>query len=158
MGVKEKGGGVEVLTNATHVLDGTSAEIMGIKIFGSPVSPVIPGINRMAFNVERGEKGAKQVWDQVEAGTDVVLSHSPPFSKLDRTFFGSRVGCEQVAAMCARVKPRFVVFGHIHEGYGVVEEEGTVYVNASSVTLLRKCLHEPVVFDIVPKSATRDLD
>jgi hypothetical protein len=49
--------------------------------------------------------------------------------------------------MCQRVKPRFVVFGHIHEGYGVEIEDETVYI-----TLWGKCAHEPIVFDVIPKS------
>jgi predicted MPP superfamily phosphohydrolase len=78
MQIKDKGEGAKLLTNATHVLEGESTTILGVSIFGSAVTPFISGQPAMAFNVERGENGAKKVWEKVPVGTDIVLSHGPP--------------------------------------------------------------------------------
>ncbi len=48
-------------------------------------------------------------------GTGVLLTHGPPWCHLD----GSKhSGSRFLAREVARVRPRLVVFGHIHAGYG----------------------------------------
>jgi hypothetical protein len=46
------------------------------------------------------------------------LTHSPPWDHLDGAL---RSGCSSLAREIARVRPRLVVFGHIHVGYGKEE-------------------------------------
>mmetsp|Transcript_38230 Transcript_38230/g.62143 ORF Transcript_38230/g.62143 Transcript_38230/m.62143 type:complete len:332 (+) Transcript_38230:469-1464(+) len=81
---------------------------------------------------------------------DVLLTHSPPRGVLDRCWSGHRVGSRPLLAGLRRLKPKFCVFGHIHEDYGVKVEEvsGTVCINAASCTMLGAARHEPIVFDI----------
>ena len=64
---------------------------------------------------------------------------------------GLAVGCERLLEACNRVRPDFCVTGHIHECYGVTQSDGTTYINASSCTMLYRCDHEPIVFDVVVK-------
>jgi hypothetical protein len=47
--------------------------------------------------------------------TDILLTHGPPRGHLDGF---KRSGCTFLAKEVARVRPRLVVFGHIHIGYG----------------------------------------
>ena len=44
--------------------------------------------------------------------------------------------------------PRLHVFGHIHEGYGVVEKPGTTYVNASICDSRYAPSNRPIVIDL----------
>ena len=44
---------------------------------------------------------------------DILLTHGPPKGHLDQ---GGK-GCPQLLREIWRVRPRLVVFGHIHEGY-----------------------------------------
>ena len=147
-----KGKGRGFLSNATHVLETETVEVLGVTIFGSPHTPHIPKISKMAFGRERGEE-SKSVWDKIEEGTDVVMAHGPPHGVLDRTFFGMSVGCEELRKAVDRVKPKFCVFGHIHEDCGVAvnsdTNEVTIFINAASVSLTYKCSHCPIVFDIL---------
>jgi Icc-related predicted phosphoesterase len=46
------------------------------------------------------------------------------------------------------VKPRLHVFGHIHEGAGVTESGGTIFVNASSVTERYRPVNPAIVIDL----------
>ena len=57
----------------------------------------------------------RDVWkDRIPDGTDIVLTHGPPKGHLD---LGGK-GCEWLLVELWRIKPRVVVFGHIHQGRG----------------------------------------
>ncbi|KAI9843749.1 MAG: hypothetical protein M1837_006109 [Sclerophora amabilis] len=89
--------------------DGPGREL---KIYGSPTTPRY-GVS--AFQVPR----ARDVWSgTVPDGTDILLTHGPPWMHLDGAL---RSGCMSLAQEIARARPRLVVCGHIHVGYG--EEE-----------------------------------
>jgi Icc-related predicted phosphoesterase len=45
------------------------------------------------------------------------------------------------------VKPRYHIYGHIHEGYGLTQEGATTCVNASNCDFGYKPIQPPVVID-----------
>ncbi|GMF30966.1 unnamed protein product [Phytophthora lilii] len=135
-----------LLTNCTY-LENRSVVIDGVKIYGSPMTPPIPG-RAGAFNVARGFAD-QQHWAKVPADVDVLVTHGPPHGILDTTFTGLHVGSETLLKeTMSRIRPSFHIFGHIHEAYGATRVGNTVFVNAASSTLLAKPRHAPVVVDI----------
>lgn len=52
--------------------------------------------------------------NSIPAGTDILITHMPPFAHLDLDGLGD----EQLLREVKRVRPRLHVFGHIHAGYG----------------------------------------
>lgn len=57
----------------------------------------------------------RKVWhSRIPDDTDVLLVHGPPKGYLDN----DGKGCPQLLREIWRVRPRLVVFGHIHAGYG----------------------------------------
>ena len=65
--------------------------------------------------------------------TDVWITHGPAHGILDyvdRSGQGS-VGCPHLLEAMDRVKPKYHIFGHIHEMYGIREVNGTKHVGAS---------------------------
>lgn len=132
-----------VLTNAVY-LQNSSVMLEGIRFWGSPVTPVIPN---MAFAVERGT-ASKKFWDQIPEGTDVLITHGPPFGTLDKEdVLGSHMGCKQLTQALLRVRPRLHIFGHVHGGYG--QEPGpnsTMLVNCA----LKEGAHlrPPILIDL----------
>lgn len=62
---------------------------------------------------------------------DVLITHGPPFGVLDGTVYGKRVGCEELLLRVYHVKPRYRLFGHIHESYGSFTKGETTFINAS---------------------------
>lgn len=117
----------EKLLPPCHYLLDSEVEIDGIRIWGSPWQP---WFHDWAFNLERG-RPIKRKWDLIPEGIDVLVTHGPPLEHGDHVVRGEDVGCADLLDAVTRVKPRYHVFGHIHEGYGVDRDKDTVFVNAS---------------------------
>lgn len=132
-----------LVTHATYLED-SEVVIDRVRFWGSPWQP---RFFRWAFNLERGAP-LRAKWDLIPDGIDVLITHGPPHGILDRTFHGEPVGCEELAAVVARRRPRLHVFGHIHESHGRLERDGTVFVNASSCDVRDRPTNPPVVVDL----------
>lgn len=116
-----------MLTHA-HYLQDDEIEIDGVKFYGAPWQPEFLNL---AFNVPRGE-ALRRKWDLIPSDTDVLITHGPPYGIGDRTLSGQHVGCEDLLARVQEIKPRIHVFGHIHEGRGMMEIGETTFVNAAT--------------------------
>jgi predicted phosphodiesterase len=133
-----------------HVYPWDPEKVMaGIKVWGSPWQP---WFYDWAFNLKRGSE-IKAKWNLIPAGVDILVTHGPPYGKLDLTlsYNGNpreEVGCYDLADAITRVKPRVHAFGHIHCGYGVVQEDGTTYVNASNCDEHYDACQDPIVLEI----------
>ena len=86
-----------------------------LSIYGSPLTPQY-GLSALLH------LPSEDVWtEQVPLYTDIILPHGPPRGHLDGF---KRCGCTFMTQEVVRVRPRLVVFGHIHVGY---ETEKRVY-------------------------------
>lgn len=103
------------------------AEIMGLKIWGTPWQP---WFHNWAFNLNRGED-IRRKWDLIPEGLDLLLTHGPPFGFGDRTLRGERVGCEDLLSAIKQVEPKVTCFGHIHEDVGEWQIEDLKLINCS---------------------------
>jgi Icc-related predicted phosphoesterase len=143
-----------LLTNCV-LLNQQSFSVFGIKIYGSSVEPRI-GRKYIAFVRNKAE--LEEAWNRVPSDTDIILSHGPPRGHGDRMWGIKQAGDDSLLRACERVKPKAVVFGHIHAGYGVTQmnDGGTACINAASMRPLRFAvgLNTPIVFDLSPKSTT----
>lgn len=135
------------LTGAVYLQD-SEIEIEGIRIYGSPWQP---RFYDWAFNLERGP-ALKAKWDLIPEGVDVLVTHGPPRGHGDaapRPFGAPElVGCMDLLEAVRRVKPKYHVFGHIHEGYGITKEGATTCINASMCDGAYNPVNPPIVFDI----------
>lgn len=69
-----------------------------------------------AFNVPRGQSCLDK-WNQIPDEVDILVTHSPPLGHGDYCNSGVRAGCaELLSTVQNRVKPKYHVFGHVHEG------------------------------------------
>ncbi|XP_039287782.1 UPF0046 protein C25E10.12 [Nilaparvata lugens] len=130
-----------------------------IKIHNSLViiSSRQPEYSQLAFNLARGEACLSK-WRLIPADTDILVTHTPPLGRGDRCRSGVRAGCcELLNTVQQRVRPRYHVFGHIHEGYGVTSDGHTIYVNASTCNVKYAAVNPPIVFDVpLPPGFTKD--
>ena len=133
-----------LLTNVIYLQD-EFIEIEGFKIYGSPWQPCFYD---WAFNLPRGEP-LKQKWSLIPTDTDILITHGPPYSILDRSEFeNSSVGCKELLQRVKVIKPKIHAFGHIHEGYGVQKLEGTIFVNASICDINYRPINKPIVVEL----------
>ena len=125
-------------------LQDSGVTIDGIKFWGAPWQP---WFNSWAFNLPRGE-ALREKWDLIPPGTDVLITHGPPFGVMDWVDRGEHVGCEELRDAVLRVEPRLHVFGHIHNGYGRSRLGRTTCVNASICSERYEPVNEPIVVEL----------
>ena len=131
------------ITNAIMLVD-SGVEIEGLKIWGSPVTPLYGG----AFGKSRPED-RQRLWASIPEDIDILITHTPSFAILDHGLPSERrEGCPCLFAEVFRVMPRLHVFGHIHAGYGTLRTSDTVFVNASLLGDSGSLDREPVVIDL----------
>ncbi|MCJ1422697.1 hypothetical protein MMC29_000577 [Sticta canariensis] len=83
-----------------------------LTIFGSPFTPW-HGFG--AWRYDRKE----DIWQSaIQQGTDVVITHGPPYGILDRSRHGQACGCKHLMRRLQEVQPSLTVYGHIHESFG----------------------------------------
>jgi len=117
-----------IIPPGIHYLQDEGVTIEGLNFWGSPVQPEFFD---WAFNRKRGSV-IQQHWDLIPKDTDVLISHGPPMSILDKTIQGTHVGCANLfTTITEKLKLKLHVFGHIHNGYGVDVKNNTMFVNAA---------------------------
>ena len=123
------------------IQDGDEPEL---KIWGSPWQPEF---HNWAFNLPRGEK-IKEKWDLIPNDVDILITHGPPFSKLDYVPYNNiNVGCEELLLKVQQIKPKIHLFGHIHEGSGYVFDGNTHYINAAVLNGRYEFRNKPITVD-----------
>jgi len=132
-----------LLTASTYLQD-SGIEWEGLRIWGTPWQP---WFFDWAFNLKTEEE-LDQKFQQIPAGTQILISHGPPKGILDRTARREHVGSQALLGRIREVKPRIVIFGHIHEAYGMIEEHGTIFMNASSCDLGYRPINKPVLVEL----------
>ena len=147
--------------SVTYLCD-SGTEFDGYKIWGSPWTSAFKGINPkcMAFTMPFGcdtEEHLHEQWKLIPTDTDILITHSPPFGILDGIpiedgsfFHAGSISLEH--ELETRLRPKFHIFGHIHEQGGKHETIGiadpdrfraTVHVNASYVNERYKPVNKP---------------
>jgi Icc-related predicted phosphoesterase len=127
-------------------LNDSGITIDGINFWGSPVTL---WFHDWAFN--RYEDEIVEHWNLIPENTNILISHGPPFGKLDYVYYGQKnVGCHKLLEKIHGLKDlKVCCFGHIHEGYGhIINENFVNIVNASSLNLRYDFNNLPIIIEI----------
>ena len=115
------------------LLNDSGCTINGVSIWGSPITPKF---YNWSFMRNPGAE-IEAHWDLIPDATDVLITHGPAYGILDAVERASGLiectGCPSLLKKIQTVKPKFHVFGHIHEGYGRVDRESVSYCNVSTM-------------------------
>lgn len=125
-------------------LNDSAVTINNITIWGSPITP---WFFNWAFNRHRGDDIAKH-WNLIPQQTDIIITHGPVANILDATTSGHNAGCADLLQKINEIQPKVHICGHIHEAYGVVEKQGTTFINASALNEKYQLVNKPVVFEL----------
>lgn len=132
-------------------LQDSSVEIEGMRIYGSPWQP---RFFDWAFNLSRGPELEKK-WRLIPDDVEILITHGPPNGILDavpRSWGIENTGCEElrnrVETLSAHGDLKIHVFGHIHCGYGVEEQFGIKFINASACDEAYLPDNKPIAIEI----------
>ena len=89
------------------------------------------GADYTPFNTifEFGDDTFPKWLDPLMRENAILVTHAPAYGFLDTNQTGSHRGSRSLRRIVDRWKPILMLFGHIHEARGVVEHNGTVFVN-----------------------------
>uniref|UniRef100_A0A914DHY1 Calcineurin-like phosphoesterase domain-containing protein n=1 Tax=Acrobeloides nanus TaxID=290746 RepID=A0A914DHY1_9BILA len=139
-GTKE---GYKLLTNCT-VLHDKMIEIYGVKIYGTSWHP----LENFTYYRPRGNPLLDK-WNLIPEGVDVLLTHTPPLGHGDLWKGEYRWGdVDLLNTIEHRVKPKFHVFGHVHEETGVTTNDHTIFINAAICSHDLEVINLPILFDV----------
>jgi hypothetical protein len=101
------------------------------------------------------------VYAAIAERVDILVSHQPPYGFGDR-YYDVRsgkvehLGSRELLAAIDRVRPKLVICGHVHDGYGRFEYDGIPIYNVSVVDEQYRLVHQPTVIDLPePVAETR---
>ena len=94
-----------------------------------------------------------KIYDTIPEGIDILVSHQPPFGCCDGVpeWDSDRViprGSRELLQAIDRVKPKLMICGHLHEGRGNAERNGTRIFNVSLVDERYRPVHPVTTIDL----------
>ncbi len=127
-------------------LQDSLAEDAGLRIWGTPWQP---WFFDWAFNGRPDE--LKEKWALMPDALDVIVVHGPPRGYGDavpRRGGFELTGCPHLLERIEQIKPRLVVYGHIHEGRGVFSHGPTTLANVTLVDDGYAAVYPPWTFEL----------
>lgn len=124
-----------------HMLIDQSLELEGIKFWGGVFTTSVRN-SSFAYPIETRIKG----WSKMPTeDIDILITHSPPHTILDTNVKGEHCGCDILLERVIDLKPKYHVFGHIHEHAGkTVTKNGTTFMNCANMNRLYVLAYPPV--------------
>lgn len=134
-----------------HYLVDQEIELFGFRIYGMPWQPTFVG----AFNLDEEDLAKK--YAKIPSGVDIIVSHGPPYGygdalqiykdgKPDPKEPLRAVGSPALLKRIYQLKPKLVVFGHIHRAYGVYLVDHMVLANVSLLSDHYGPAYSPMIF------------
>ncbi len=133
-----------LLANARVLID-EGLEIDGLKIYGSPMTPLYGAAFGMSSPRDR-----ERHWAKVPDDIHVLLTHGPPLGILDLAAGqAERIGDPELLRRVGELSAlRLHAFGHVHGAHGMTEREGVTYANVALMGHLGDLVHAPTVLRI----------
>ena len=151
--------GYKHLTNAIY-LQNSGIQIDDTYFWGSPMTPSFHGMRGGLTFYTNSDGEAKKAWAGMPKKTNFLITHGPPHGILDEVYRSryhkgidpeilvEHVGDKMLLDKVRKIKPKYHQFGHIHEGYGIMETDITTFINASCVNSAYGMENEPLVIYI----------
>lgn len=136
---------IKAMTNAVVLID-AFIEIEGLKIYGTPWTNQF-GV----WSFMKADHKLEPTFSKIPEGLDILISHGPPYEILDANDQGILCGSYSLQRAVFEKKPRFHLFGHIHESSGIKTIGETTYVNASVLDDRYVYIYPPKIIEITRK-------
>jgi Icc-related predicted phosphoesterase len=83
----------------------------------------------------------------IHCNTDILITHRPPLGILDRAN-NITYGCPDLLQTVLTLKPKYHLFGHIHDAYGIENSKTTTFVNGAVMSEDYRLVNDCRVFEI----------
>lgn len=103
--------------------------IDGLDFVGLGGAPVCS----MSTPLELSEADIERELSRIIVDGCILVTHAPPYGMNDQTRSGKRLGSRSIAKLVAEHHPRIIASGHVHEARGIIEKEGTVFLNPGTL-------------------------
>jgi Icc-related predicted phosphoesterase len=106
----------------------------------------VTNLQGWAFNADE-----ESIWKHLDAmgRVDILVAHSPPRGLLDRVDRGAgHIGLASLRKYITKYQPRYVICGHVHEGYGIIKEGTTEVINVSMCDSGYNMVNPPWVLEV----------
>lgn len=90
----------------------------------------------------------RKKWELIPLDIDILLTHGPPRGYGDKTVLGIDAGDNDLLEIIRKIQPKYNVFGHIHEGYGIFKDGATTIINASVLNEHYQVVNPPIIINI----------
>lgn len=129
--------------NWTYLQD-SGYEWEGLKFWGTPWQP---RFYDWAFNADEWQ--LEKYWEKIPEGIDVLLLHGPPRGYGDFSPYGNEhTGSPSLLKRIEEIKPKLVIAGHIHSGYGSYKIGETTFLSCSFVNERYEPANYPHTIDL----------
>lgn len=127
---------IDGLPQNCFYLCNSSITIQGVKFYGLPMF------------MEDAMSGDYDTYIQkIPSDTNVLITHQPPFCILDCSA-NINYGDSILLQIVLKTKPKYHLFGHIHDAYGIEKSEHTTFVNASILSENYQLKNVPILLKI----------
>jgi Icc-related predicted phosphoesterase len=127
----------QFLPETMYYLYNSGVEIENIRFWG------IPYFMSYEFQIEN----YYHALDTIPCNTDILITHRPPFGILDKAG-AITYGCLDLLQTVLKIKPKYHLFGHIHDAYGLEICKTTTFVNGSVMSEDYRLVNEARMFEI----------
>lgn len=125
--------------NMVHLEDPESRKL--VSVWGSPWS-----LNFGPWAFMGSDSAIGKYLDDVPDGTNIIVSHTPPYRVCDRTVDDQNPGSKYLGKLIREKQPELVVCGHIHEAYGVGRIGNTKIINASHMDVAYEPINPAIMY------------
>lgn len=135
-----------------NILMDQEITVEGFKIYGSPWNL---RFFDWAFNLDENELAEK--WKLIPKDADILLLHQPPkgYGDIANSVVGGKMlkgvfehaGSESLTSRIRDIRPKLVVYGHLHMGYGSYVLDNTILINAAIVDEHYNPTNKPIEID-----------
>lgn len=139
---------LQILVDEATTIPFSDRTTRQVSVWASPWSP---RFMKWAFMKDPSELEA--VYAAIPKGTDILVSHGPPLSYGDRVLNLEsgrieHVGSRELLTAIERVRPKLVICGHVHGGFGRFEHHGIPIFNVSIVDEEYRLVNAPTSIEL----------
>jgi hypothetical protein len=139
-----KGECKRLLTNCIY-LENESINIKGLKIFGSPLSPLF-----LDWSFIKHDNDLKEIWATIPDDTNIIVIHTMPFGILDTVLpREEHVGSMTLRDRVKEIQPKIFIGGHLHlSGGKKYTDYKTDYYNVAVLDDMYQLVNEPTIIEV----------